>query len=366
MNSRIKNECWKAFYLKFRTIKAMVNLSFSIIQKGQLLARHLTYKKLQNLWALHSSFYYSRKMKYSFHRGMPAKIGFEPTTHCNLRCPQCPSGLRNFTRPTGLASDKLYEAVVDELAPHLIYLLLYFQGEPFLNPRLFDMIAYANERHIFTATSTNGHFLTEKNAVQTVKSGLSEIIISVDGTTQEVYEQYRKGGKLERVWDGIKNLVKARKKYSFSTPYIIIQFIVFKPNQHQVHQIKEIGNQLGVDHVAIKTAQIYDYQNGHELIPTINKYSRYKKGEGQTYTIKNRMENQCWRLWQGAEITWDGKVLPCCFDKDAKYEMGNLAAQSFREIWHGESYHQFRNALLTSRSQIDICQNCSEGTRIWE
>lgn len=344
----------------------MLKLPFSTIQKAQLLAQFLTYKKLKNLWDLHSSFYYSRKMKYSFHRGFPVKIGFEPTTHCNLRCPQCPSGLRSFTRPTGLASVEIYSSVIDELAPHLIYLLLYFQGEPYLNPQLFDMIAYAHERRIFTATSTNGHFLSEKNAVQTVKSGLSEIIISVDGTTQDVYEKYRKGGTLERVWQGIKTLISVRNKHSVSTPYIIIQFIVFKPNQHQVERIKAIGKELGVDQVLIKTAQIYDYQHGHELIPTISKYSRYKKIDAQTYIIKNRLENQCWRLWQGAEITWDGKVLPCCFDKDAKHEMGQLSNQSFKEIWKGSAYHQFRNALLTSRSEIEMCRNCSEGTKIWD
>ena len=74
---------------------------------------------------------------------------------------------------------------------------------------------------------------------------------------------------------------------------------------------------------------------------------------------------QCWKLWQGAEITWDGKVLPCCFDKDAQYEMGNLTTHSFKEIWLSESYRDFRANLLQSRQSIDICQNCSEGTKVW-
>jgi radical SAM protein with 4Fe4S-binding SPASM domain len=84
------------------------------------------------------------------------------------------------------------------------------------------------------------------------------------------------------------------------------------------------------------------------------------------WELKNPMKNQCWKLWHGAEITWDGKVLPCCFDKDAQYEMGNLLHIPFKSIWQSEGYHQFRSKILLSRKEIDICQNCSEGTSVFE
>jgi radical SAM protein with 4Fe4S-binding SPASM domain len=64
-------------------------------------------------------------------------------------------------------------------------------------------------------------------------------------------------------------------------------------------------------------------------------------------------------------MTWDGKIVPCCFDKDAKYVMGDINEQSFLEIWNDEPYREFRNKLLRSRKEIDICSNCSEGTKVW-
>ncbi len=335
-------------------------------RKAFLLSQTLTFRKVKNVWDLYTSFHLSRKKERAILKGYPAKIGFEPTTHCNLRCPQCPSGLRSFTRPTGMAERALFESLLEELSPYILYLLLYFQGEPYLNPAIFEFISLAKKHRIFSATSTNGHYLSRENALKTVESGLSELIISVDGTTQEVYEEYRVGGTLERVWEGIRQLVKVRRQLKAINPHIILQFIVFKPNEHQIDEVKMIGKKLGVDEVAIKTAQIYDYERGHSLIPSIEKFSRYKRQPDGTYKIKNRLDNQCWRLWQGAEITWDGKVLPCCFDKDAKYEMGNISGQSFGDIWQGELYQSFRDRLLKSRSMIDICQNCSEGTRIWE
>ena len=125
------------------------------------------------------------------------------------------------------------------------------------------------------------------------------------------------------------------------------------------------AKKLGVDEVRLKTAQIYDYKNGNSLIPTIEKYTRYKKQNDGTYIIKNNMVNHCWKLWHSSVITWDGLVVPCCFDKDAKHQLGDLKTTSFKELWKSTKYKNFRAALLRSRSEIDICKNCTEGTKVW-
>ena len=88
---------------------------------------------------------------------------------------------------------------MDEMAKDILYLIFYFQGEPYINPDFLDMVTYAKQKGIYTITSTNGHFLNEENARRTIESGLDRMIISVDGTTQDVYEQYRKSGKLDNV-----------------------------------------------------------------------------------------------------------------------------------------------------------------------
>ncbi|MEL6133033.1 MAG: radical SAM/SPASM domain-containing protein, partial [Bacteroidota bacterium] len=247
----------------------------------------------------------------------------------------------------------------------LIYLLLYFQGEPYLHPHFLNMVQLAAHHGIYTATSTNGHYLSPQKAKETIDSGLSEIIISVDGATQETYEAYRVGGKLEKVKEGIRNLVQARAKAGTQHPFIILQFLVVRPNEHEIEAIQTLGKDLGVDQVLLKTAQIYDFEYGHPLIPTQTRYSRYKPTRDGRYVIKNPLHNQCWKLWQGAEITWDGKVLPCCFDKDGEFEMGNVQETDFRKIWRSEGYEKFRQQILLSRQQIDMCRNCSEGTKVW-
>ncbi len=201
----------------------------------------LTPRRLWNGAKVYFSYQLSRLTGKPIVWGVPISISFEPTTSCNLRCPECPSGLRAFTRPTGMLESNFFNETIDSIYKDLIYLIFYFQGEPYLNPAFLDMVAYARKKGLYTATSTNAHYLTEANAKKTVESGLDRLIISIDGTTQEVYEQYRVGGKLEKVIEGARQIVKWKKELKSKTPFIFFQFLVVKPNEHQIEAIKALG-----------------------------------------------------------------------------------------------------------------------------
>lgn len=321
--------------------------------------------RLVNASRVFTSYQYSRIMGRAMHNALPISIAIEPTTSCNLRCPECPSGLRSFTRPTGILKTDLFKNTINELAKTLSYLTFYFQGEPYLHPQFLDLVHYASSKKIYTATSTNAHYLSEAMAKHTIESGLDRIIISIDGTSQETYEAYRIGGKLDKVLEGARNIVRWKKELKSLTPFVVFQFLVVKQNEHQIAAVHKLAKEIGVDHVALKTAQIYDYKNGSDLMPTLDKYSRYQREKDGTYSIKNELLSHCWKMWQSCVITWDGKVVPCCFDKDAHYVMGDLNQQSFKEIWFSENYNAFRESILRSRNEIEMCRNCTEGTKVW-
>ena len=324
----------------------------------------LTVRRIWNMCLVYGSFYLTKYFKKPIQLGKPFSISFEPTTSCNLRCPECPSGLRSFTRPIGMLEPAFFKKTIDELSHHLVYLTFYFQGEPYLNTNFLNMVRYAKQKKIYTATSTNAHYLTDEKAKETIESGLDRLIISIDGTTQQTYQSYRIGGQLNKVIEGAKNIVKWKKELQAKTPYIIFQFLVVKPNEHQIDDLKKLAKEIGVDEVILKTAQVYDYENGNELIPENEKYSRYKKNSDGTYSIKNTLENSCWKLWHSCVITWDGKVVPCCFDKDAQHQLGNLQTHTFTQIWNNDLYKNFRAKLVKGRKEIDICTNCSEGCEV--
>jgi radical SAM protein with 4Fe4S-binding SPASM domain len=339
-------------------------MQFSLHDTINFLSK-LSLPRLYNLAQLLISYQVTKLRGKPVQWGLPMTLSFEPTTACNLRCPECPSGLRSFTRPTGNLKSDFFKKAIDQLSSKLIYLIFYFQGEPYINPDFLKMVAYAKAKRLYTITSTNGHFLTKKNCVETVNSGLDRLIISLDGTTQETYESYRKGGSLDKVLSGIKEMVETKKEMKSHTPHILLQFLVVRPNEHQIPEVLKLADALGVDEVRLKTAQVYDYKNGNDLIPIDEKYSRYTQKEDGTYRVKNTLLNHCWKLWHACVVTWDGLVVPCCFDKDAQHKMGDLKHFDFEQIWKGDIYNGFRKKLLGGRNQIDICTNCTEGCKVW-
>lgn len=319
----------------------------------------------RNAAAVWSSYHYARITGAPCIAGMPVSVAVEPTTSCNLRCPECPSGLRSFTRPTGMMDAALLDSVLQQLGPTLFWLTFYFQGEPYLHRELLTMVRKASAMGIYTATSTNGHYLDDDTARATVESGLDRLTVSIDGTSQDAYAAYRRGGILERVLEGTRNVVRWKKYFASATPHVVFQFLVVRQNEHQIPEVKRMARELGVDEVKLKTAQIYDYEKGSPLIPRNGRYTRYTRNADGSWRIKNGMANHCWKMWHSCVITWDGSVVPCCFDKDAHHVLGNIRDESFAEIWSGARYQAFRAALLESRRKIDMCRNCTEGTKVW-
>lgn len=241
-----------------------------------------------------------------------------------------------------------------------MYLNIYFQGEPLLNPDFTEMVKYAGSKRVYTMTSTNGHYLSGENCTKILNSGLDKLIISLDGLSQESYEKYRKEGNLETVTDGIDRLVQKKKELG-SEMLIVIQFLVFDHNKHEIEAIKKWSIDHKVDKLELKTAQFYEFEDGNELMPDIAKFSRYEKGSDGKFRIKSKLPNRCRRMWFGTVITWDGNVVPCCFDKDADHVMGSLKDPNFN--WNSKKYSGFRKKVLTGRKEIDICRNCTEGIR---
>lgn len=296
--------------------------------------------------------------------GDPISFSVEPTNFCNLKCPECPSGLNILTREKGFLQPEQFEQQIVHFR-NTLFLTLYFQGEPYLHSEFSRLVAIAKQNSLYVTTSTNGHFMTVETAKTTIESGLDKLIISLDGTDESAYSSYRISGSFGKVIEGIRNITGEKNKSGSRKPRIVIQFLVLKTNEHQIETIKKTGKEMGADKVEIKSAQFYNFEAGHPLLPVNRKYSRYERktdAEGKSYyRIKNRLPRHCFRMWSSCVITWDGWVVPCCYDKDARYRMGNIFEEPFEKIWRGKKYQDFRSKILSNRENIDICQNCAEG-----
>ena len=291
-------------------------------------------------------------------KGMPVSVSAELTNTCNLNCPQCFAGSGLMTRKRGFMDIDLYKKVMMELSPYLYNTNLYFQGEPMLHPQFFSFISIPKKAH--SVVSTNGHFLSAENSEKLVSSPLNRLIVSLDGFDQTTYSTYRVNGNITNVTEGLKNLAIAKKKHKSSLK-IEIQFLVNSINENQIEQVRQFAKGLNIL-LRLKSMQIINKTEIGSWLPSERHFSRYRMKEGE-YVSKNQLPDRCARLWFNPVITWDGKVVPCCFDKNAEYVMGDLYNESFREIWDGPKFRIFRKSILTGRHMIEMCRDCTSGLR---
>ena len=294
---------------------------------------------------------------------MPLSYSIEPTNHCNLKCPECPSGLGVLTRPLGLLNQADFIKIVDEIKKTSFYIQLFFQGEPFIHKQLPELIKYAQSNKIYVSISTNGHFINEGNVDEVLKNAPDKLIYSVDGLDEDSYQNYRVGGTFKQADEGLRLLINRRKELGLNKPFVEFQFIVMKQNEHLIEDVKEYGKAVGVDKVVFKTMQISSYDNAKKFLPSNKKYSRYILKNG-SFKIKQEVKNHCFALWRTSVITWDGKVVPCCFDKDAFYEFGLVNGRAFEDVWRSDSYNNFRAKILSNRKSVSMCTNCTEGLKV--
>lgn len=321
----------------------------------------LSLKKISNYTCLRLSYFLNSRSKGLGVKTRPAGLSVEPTGCCNLKCPECPNGRGELTRKKGNMDFELFRSVVEQASPYLVNLILYFQGEPFLCPSMIQMIRLARKKNIYTMTSTNGQCIDSSLAREIVESGLDRIIVSVDGATQEVYGQYRRGGSLEKALGAIAFLSYWKKKLKSGRPFIIFQFLVTAQNEHQMAKARKLAASTGADKIEFKSLQVYDLNgSGKFLLPKNERYSRYRKDKDGNYVMKRKLKNHCWRVWSSAVITSEGAMVPCCFDKDGDYTLGNVNEKSIEAIWRGGKLNEFRQKIFNDRSNIPICCNCTE------
>jgi len=327
--------------------------------------KKLTFKKILNFFLVEISFILSVLLRKTIVWGLPYTVSIEPTILCSLKCPECHTGAGILTRKNQMIDNVLYRRIIDEINSTTLYLILYFQGEPLMNKDIFDMIRYASGNKIFTVTSTNGQHLDRGNTGKIIGSGLDRLIISVDGTDQITYEKYRKGGSLKKIIEGTQCIKELKIRSGSSKPEVIFQFLVFRHNENQVNEMERFGKKHGADKVWIKTAQVTDMDQGRNIIPENPEYTRYRINDEGELTIKGKLKNRCKRLWRTTVVTTDGVVVPCCFDKNADYGMGDLNGNNLTWIWKDQKYTDFRMVILKDRQRIDICNNCTEGISVY-
>jgi radical SAM protein with 4Fe4S-binding SPASM domain len=313
--------------------------------------------RLPNLAGIYADYQLSLITRRIRVKHFPPALMIEPTNICNLKCPLCPSGNGSLQRPRGMMSLDLFKGIVDQVVHKTGMLILWNQGESFLNPDFYAMIEYAARQKLYTMSSSNASL--DLDIPRIIKSGLSRLIISMDGISKDTYDSYRVNGNFEKVLANLKELAKTKRILKSATPILVWQFIVMKHNEHEIDQVKRMAKSFGVDRLEFKTVQIYSKED-LKYLPSDHKLSRYSSGV-DSFELKTQLLNRCRRLWTQPVINWDGEMSICCYDKDLYFKIGNIREHSFTDLWFGDAMNRMRQAVLTNRAGFEVCRNCGEG-----
>jgi len=280
--------------------------------------------------------------------GYPPAVMIEPTNLCNLKCPLCPTGQGKLRREKGMMDLTLYKNIIDEFGNKIIHLTLWGWGEPFMVKDIYKMIKYAKRKNIFVRTSTNGCFFSKREDIEKlVESGLDDLIIALDGASQQTLIKYRVGANFEAIYKSIKSIIAIKKEKKSKYPFVELQFIVMRHNEHEIPLMRKIAKELGVNKLTIKTV-------GHRA-------SEEFFAEDESLRRHVKINKICSRLWFSSVINWDGTIIPCCYDVHGQYTYGKLDysnARFFRDIWNSKKYVNFRNNVLRHKNDIALCQPC--------
>jgi MoaA/NifB/PqqE/SkfB family radical SAM enzyme len=317
---------------------------------------------------------YERLAGLSRTRSYPYIMLIDPSSICQLRCPLCPTGVRNEQRKlrglsyTGHSPTRLergiLETILDECGDVLFYCHFYNWGEPLLNRNLPEYIRVAHERNIYTKVDTNFSLQYDDDQLkELLLSGLDELAASIDGFSQQTYEQYRVGGRFDLAFGNLNRLVKMRDYLGLDTK-ISWNFIVFAFNEHEANDIADYCKEHKINfvpkHAVIPRGKYLDWlpsyrREGKPKIDALGlglldrplelQSSDWATPSGVLPVYPGRPEGRtCAWHYSYTSVNADGGVTPCCVTFRQKFALGHVTAEarSFGSLWNNENFRTIR------------------------
>ena len=348
--------------MSFREKKAIKYLT--------IVMNHLTYKKVINYLKYRNDLENRKVVTSSF----PPWVTFQASAYCNTNCRLCPVGLGIKGPHKGFLEPLRFQKVIDEAREYLLNIAFADWGEPFLNPNIFNMIKYAEEKKIMTHASTNLHlFENIADLKKLLDCGLSFLTISLHGVSQETYEAYQPNRNFELIAEKIRTLISLKKQLKRRKPVIDLAFAITKKNQHEIEKMQWFAKKLGVDS-SIYTASLnlrFYLTDPYAVVGLVKEWAQDDKldlchnaefgkqrlSELSETLVKEKQASLdgldrlklasrhfCLDPWQSLTVNWDGTVSLCCTDY-GKYCMGDTNKESIMRIWNNERYKAVRKFL---------------------
>lgn len=292
----------------------------------------------------------------------PTKARLDISTVCQLKCALCPTEVNNGRDFLGRGMMLPFEFTnFIEQNRQIKIVELASAGEALLNPDLPEILRIAYERNVTTSLGggVNMNDASDEALEALVRYRTARIRISVDGVTEETYRKYRVGGSLHKVLTNIKKINEWKKKYQSETPELVLQFIVFGHNEHELEKVFVLGRMLNMK-VFVKLNRWPEQFAVKDRQRIRNLCGYADRGEFLDATGMQYCRDLCLGLWTAPQINWDGRLLGCGCNSHmafAEYALG----RDFSHQINNEKMQYARKMLMgTASPRNDIsCSHCT-------
>lgn len=310
--------------------------------------RNLTFYRAINSFQVLFSFVFSFITKKVIVWGQPIVFSIEPSAVCQLSCPECICGQGKLIRKCSFIDVLAFEKIINQIKRKSSIVNLFFQGEPFLHPQIIELIKITKNAGLVTVISSNAQMIDEKMAINIVLSGLDMLIVSMDGASQDTYEKYRKLGDFNKLQTAMSALNDSKIQLN-SNISLIAQCLVTKDTEHEIEKLRNWSLKNGFAFI-LKSIQVYNKENINEFLPKNKKYNRYTSKKGRA--------KSCIRLWTHILVLTDGRVVPCCMDKNAEFAIDSAFDSTIQKLIKNEKRKLFMSKVLKNKNKVELCKNC--------
>lgn len=312
--------------------------------------RYFSFKKLKN--ALLNI--YEFKTKKTKLKSFPWVAGIDPANICVLNCPLCPTGRKEKTVTPKVITFEEFKKYFDQIKDYLFFIRLYDWGEPFLCKDIWKIIKYCHRNNVGVVINSNFNAINEKDIQKIIDYKVDYLMLSIDGVTQEIYEKYRRGGNLKKVFSLLSKLIELKKEKKLKRPFIEWQYLLSKKNKCELEKAREKAEKMGIDFFKVHNLRLYTSADDK---PDLDIFNEWVLGE-----ISDQKEKKaCHILWTSANITPFGLIQPCHGIYSEKYHFGDLKRESLEKIWNNELFQEARKMFVTKdfKPKRDlICHKC--------
>ena len=317
-----------------------------------LATRKISLRKIWNVFL--NDLFFLFKIK----KGPPSPfiLSLELWNECNAGCLFCrdkkgrihnlnPNGVNEISK--GKMPPEMAMEIIGQLKDDLLTVVLYTNGEPLLYPDLAKVIRYASDQRITSVISTNGLLFNEDNARAVLEAGIDLLKIQLSGFTQDIYSVQIRYGNVEKLKENIRLVAKINQEGKYGA-IILVDYILYNYNKHQLPLIRQFCKELGVN-MSVRPG---------------NPAGGLENLEAPLVTEKLPLSISCDFLWKVMQVNFNGDILPCCeaviWSGAVPYDTFKLGQTSAKDVWRGEAAQAMREKMnADGRKGTTMCAQCS-------